>query len=716
MDNDLDIIVLKFADSKIPVFKESRNKDYIKYGDDNKYPEYLTYLFNKSAKHNAILTGKANYIFGGGFENGDITVNRLGESLNDIARKAILDVEIYGGYRLEIIWNKAGKIGEIYHVDYTTLRLAKDGGFYYKENWDLLNRDEPEYINAFNPSEPVGSQVYAYNEYRPMTRYYPLPTYIGCNNYIETDIEISKFYLSSIRNGMAPSKMIQFFQGEPSEDKKRQIEKRFKDKFGGSENAGQFILVFGSDKNKSVQIDDLSGSEQDKMFQELNKTCQQEIFSGHLVTNGMLFGIETEGKLGASTELKTSYEIFVNTYAKPKAEVFSKEISYLLSFSNYPGEYKINQTDPIGIQLTDALIEKSISPDEVREILGLPVGDKQISSDGERLLKAMNTLSPLVANKVLESLTKNQILGMVGIAPTPEGDVVPTADGTPVEPTTQKAPENLSNENIKNLTAKQHQQVLRIIREYSKGKLTELAAKTLLRTGYGLSEEDINNLLGIEPQAPNSLQMASEDVDSIIGVFDSFGDDLNDYEILKSKKVCCSVEDLEVEENIFKESFKTLDVTYSESQILDLLKKDPKITPEVIARIIGQTVVYVQSKLDSLKERGIIEATTITIGTDTITEWTTKEVLAPPVKIGGNPPAKISIRYSYEGPKDSRNRPFCAKLLSLHRLYSRADIETISARLGYSVFDRGGGWWTKPNGEHSPSCRHHWKSNIVVKK
>ena len=244
MNSTPEILVLKFADSKIPVFKETRNRDYIKYGEDNQYPEYLTYLFNKSAKHNAIITGKRNYIFGNGFKNGDIKINRIGESINDISKKAILDIEIYGGFRLEIIWNRSGKIGEIYHVDYSTVRVAKDDGYYFKECWDINNRDEEVFIPSFNPFKRSGNQIYGYNEYRPNTRFYPLPAYIGCNNFIETDIEISKYYLSAIRNGMAPSKMIQFYQGEPSEDKKRDIERRFKDKFAGSENAGRFILIF----------------------------------------------------------------------------------------------------------------------------------------------------------------------------------------------------------------------------------------------------------------------------------------------------------------------------------------------------------------------------------------------------------------------------------------------------------------------------------------
>jgi len=77
---------------------------------------------------------------------------------------------------------------------------------------------------------------------------------------------------------------------------------------------------------------------------------------------------------------------------------------------------------------------------------------------------------------------------------------------------------------------------------------------------------------------------------------------------------------------------------------------------------------------------------------------------------------EILLRYSYEWnedvPLNERNsqdhpsRPFCAKLLELDRLYSRSDIETISERLGYSVWDRRGG----------DNCRHNWVANTVVRK
>jgi DNA-binding MarR family transcriptional regulator len=662
-----EFIVLKFADSKIPVFKESRNKDYIKYGIDNAYPDYLTYLFNKSAKHGAIVAGKAFYIFGEGYANGDIIVNRLGKTLNDISKKAILDIEIYGGFRLEIIWNAAGKVKEVYHVDYTTIRVGKNGGYYFKECWDINNHDDEVFIPAFNPSNPFGSQIYAYNEYRPKTRYYPLPEYVGSNNFIETDIEISKYYLSAIRNGMTPSKMIQFFTGEPTEDKKREVEHRMEKKFAGAENAGKFLLVFNSaNAANPVKVDDLSATDLDKHMIELNKTCQQEIFSGHRVTSPMLFGIKTEGQLGGNTELRAAYELFQSTYSKPKASAFDKEINYLLSYSTQANKYELRPTDPIGIQFDVKDVISSIPLPFIFEKLGIP-----------------KELWPATAQPA---------------APALDSDI-------PV------------NENMKNLSGRQMQHVKRVIKQYSKGEITEAAAKAMLRTGLGLTEKDINDILGIKSAAMSAI----EDEEAIADIFDEYGDNREDFEIIKSKKVCFGSDiEAEADEEVYiQEAFKTFEVTRTEQEILNLIKKDPKITPEVIADAINQTKKYVQSKLDSLVKRGYLETLTETIGEDEVISRTIPESveLTPPPDLIANPPVQVMVKYSYEvkpgiGPAIiATTRPFCRKMIHLNRLYSRAEIEAISLRLGYSVWDRKGGWWGK-----KPECRHRWVSNVVVKK
>lgn len=669
MDNvkQPEIVVLKFADSKVPEFKEVRSKDWIPYGKDNDYGDYLTYLYNKSAKHNAIINGKCNYILGSGFvrrSGGEATfkVNRTGETFNELAQKLVKDVEIYGGFKLVVIRDTIGRVSELWHYEFFKILPGKDGGFYYKPDWKD-NRAQAECYPEFDVNSRDSISIYSYNEYRPGNGVYPLPGYIGCNNYIETDIEISKFHLSAIRNGMMPSKMIQFFNGEPNPEAKRDIEKSLIKKYEGSENAGKFILVFNPSKDKSVEVTDLSASELDKQFDLLGKACQQEIFTGHQVVSPMLFGIKTEGQLGGTTELKAAYEIFTNTYAKPKQAPLEKFANLFGELMGQGNDWYIEQLDPIGLQL-NVVDFKDIIP-------------KEFFYDKLNIPQEYRT-PPVAQAPALQ----------------PNG-----------EPTEQL--ESTVNDAVKNLTAKQHQQLLRIIRQFGKGQLTKQAAAVLLKTGLGLSDTDIDSLLG------ENQEFSAVD-DLTINVFAEFGSDKDEYEIISSKKVKFESDEEACEDEVKTFSLMFAEVEVDEKRIIDLIRKDKRITPEVLSEALGQPIESIIKKLAELTERGILESKTVTDGADEIIERSLK---TKDITVDGDPPrTEITIKYSYEGPKDSKNRAFCAKLLKLNKVYSRYEIEQISQRLGYSVFDRRGGFWTQPDGSVKPHCRHSWKSNIVVKK
>jgi len=116
MDITDKVISIKFADNRIPDFKEIKGTDYIKFGDDDRFPDHTLMLYNKSAKHNAIIIGKANYIIGNGLqtENEQAAewakkVNRYNETLQEVGQKFILDCEIFGGFYVEELWDNAGR-------------------------------------------------------------------------------------------------------------------------------------------------------------------------------------------------------------------------------------------------------------------------------------------------------------------------------------------------------------------------------------------------------------------------------------------------------------------------------------------------------------------------------------------------------------------------------------------------------------------------------
>jgi len=640
---------IKFADVKVPVMKEVPNKGWVLFGEDNKFPNMLLNMFNKSSKHNGIVLGKVNYITGKGFDH--VLQANAYENCNEILKKACLDIEVFGGCYLEIQYNAAGTIGAFYHIPYHKVRSSKDNTQFYVKDWDSYKKnDEPKVFAAYNPKLDVKllrnqTQILYYKEYRPGVETYSYPGYMGALNAIQTDIEISKYHLSTITNGMFASKMISFFEGIPTEEEKREIEKGFKSKFTGSENAGNIVLNFGKDPAKRPQLDDLSSTELDKHFDILSKSVQTEIFCGHQVVSPMLFGIRVEGQLGGRSEIREAYEIMKSTYVNDKQQALE------LLFKEITGQdHKIIPVEPIGFEFSEQTLLQIAPKKWLLEKIGID-----------------SSLYPEIAQ--------------------PDG-VAPQSQPMAV------------NENLKNLSGRQWQSLTRIIRKFEKGEISQDQAKLLLKSSLGLNDDEVNTMLAID----NGMEFSSHENDELLlAEFSKCGEPKNEYLIIKQSKF------------VFAKDQQFADVTQIETNVLDLLRKDKKITPEVIAETLDLEVDSVKEILKRLSSEGRISIKTTKVGQDNVIERTLTEPLK--TQTDKKPETlNFKILYSYEGPKDDRNRDFCARLLEMDKLWSRSEIETMSRRMGYSVWDRRGGWWTMPDGDRSKSCRHDWVSNIVMKK
>ena len=647
------ISFIKFADVKLPMMVELPGKGYVQFGEDNLYPNQLLEKLNKSSKHNGIVLGKVNYIIGNGISYKDESAKELvpnkNETINDLLKKFSTDIEIFGGVYIELHYNALGNVGAVYHIPYHKVRTNKDNTQYFIKDWTQSTRTQPEIVAAYNPAVKEGKQILFYKEYRPGLETYSYPNYIGALNWIEVDIELSKYHLSTIKNGMFSSKLINFNEGKPSPEEQQVVETKFKKKFTGSENAGGIVLSFSDDPAKAPTVLDLSNTDLDKHFDILNKTTEQQIFAGHQITSPILFGIKTEGQLGGRSEMRDAYEIFKNTYVNDKQRSLETLFTEISTLFGVEGEMVIAPIEPIAFEFSEATIKEFAPKAWILEKLGI-------------------------------DLTKYPEAAQPEVQPT----------GQPAQPLAQV------NENLKNLTGRQWQGVNRIIRNFEKGRINKEQAKLLLKSSLGLSEEEINVMLSID----NDMEFSAQDNEELLlAEFAAHGDSKDNYNVITSRNRFNFQEEL----------------TQAEVNILDLIKKDKRITPEVIGRALKMPVDEVTDIIANLLEGGLIIAAVKKIGVDEIIERTMPEPLSD---LTDKKPRTLEqkIMYSYEGPQDSRNRDFCRRLLGMNKFFSRSDIETMSARLGYSVWDRRGGWWTKPDGERSVSCRHRWVQNFVIRK
>jgi len=372
---------INFHDNKLPVFKENKAKGFVTFGADNLYPDFLVELFNKSPKHNAIVSAKASYIAGVGTDvfgqnTTDIAkaeaklknINAY-ETYEELKAKIAYDAELFNGFCVEVIWNKAKTApSEYYHIPFKDVRKGLEGEYIYCEDWTDAKAPRISY-QPYNPITRESKQLYYCQFYRPGEGTYPLPDYVGALKYIEVDTEISNYYLNSIKNGFTAQTHIQLFKGIPTPEEARATARRFKENYQGTDNAGGLIIQYNDPTEKESVISNLQPSDFDKQFDLLNKTVQQEIFVAHKVNSPMLFGVRVEGQLGGRTELIEAYEMFHHAYIEPRQQKIDDVFSYLLEPIASVRLETINKP-PIGLDYQALFTAGIIDRNETRKELG----------------------------------------------------------------------------------------------------------------------------------------------------------------------------------------------------------------------------------------------------------------------------------------------------------------------------------------------------------
>lgn len=372
---------INFHDNKLPAFKENKAKGIYTFGEDNLYPEFLIEMYNKSPKHNAIVSAKASYLAGVGTSiKGQDTaiiakaqqkveaINAY-ESLDELKAKIADDLELFNGFALEVIWSRdKQKISEIYHLPFQKIRKTLDDKFAFCEDWSDRKCEIIEY-NPFNPITRESKQLYYCQLYRAGQGIYPLPDYVGGLKYIEIDTEVSNWHLNSIKNGFSAQTLIQMFKGYPTPEEARKTERALKKNYTGTDNAGGLIIQYNDPNEKESIINNLQPSDFDKQFDILNKTVQQEIFVSHKVNSPMLFGVRVEGQLGGRSELIEAYEMFQSAYVEPRQKKLDDALTYLFEYIA-PVRLRTENKPPLGINYQELFTAGIIDRDEVRKELG----------------------------------------------------------------------------------------------------------------------------------------------------------------------------------------------------------------------------------------------------------------------------------------------------------------------------------------------------------
>ena len=380
------IRIVNLASHTTPAVVEDNRKEWVAYGEDNNYFQFLIDRYNGSATNNAIINGMTELIYGKGLYATDASRKpdeyAMMKSLfsRQCMRKITFDLKAMGQAAMQVIYNKdKTKIVQVEHMPIETLRMEKmndDGevtGYYYSKDWTKIRKKgfEPIRIPAFGYGEKgEGLEIYCIKPYRSGFYYYSPVDYQGGLPYAELEEEVANYHINNIKNGLSPSMLINFNNGVPTEEERELIERRIIQKFSGSSNSGKFILAFNDNKEMAASIEPVQLSDASEQYQFLADESMRKLMVAHRVTSPMLMGIKDNTGLGNNAdELKTASLLFHNTVVRPIQELILDACDDILAVNEVSLNLYFKTLQPLELQADMA--------EEVKEELSSDCGCKE---------------------------------------------------------------------------------------------------------------------------------------------------------------------------------------------------------------------------------------------------------------------------------------------------------------------------------------------------
>jgi len=356
------INLVQMASYTTPKIEENPAREWVEYGRDNNYYQFLIDRFNGSAVNNAIITGIGEMIYGQGLDATDADKRPLDYAKmklifrDEDIRKVSLDLKLLGQSAFNVVWNKGKtEIKKAKHIPIQNLRPEKavDGkiqAYYYSDDWSQFRKDKfkPIRIDAFDGKRKSSdSQIMVIHPYSPGFFYFSPVDYQGSLQWSEIDEEIGNYHLTNIQQGFAPSMMVNFNNGTPTKEEQDAIERKITQKFT-STSGKKFVLSFNDNQQQATTIDQIPISEAAEQYKFLSEECTKKILVGHRVTSPMLFGIKDKTGLGNNAEeIKVASQLFDNTVIKPKQNIILDAIDEVLAVNGIHLDVYFKTLQPI---------------------------------------------------------------------------------------------------------------------------------------------------------------------------------------------------------------------------------------------------------------------------------------------------------------------------------------------------------------------------------
>jgi len=421
--------VIELSAYTSPIVTEDKRNEWVNYGEDNNYFQFLIDRYSNSATHSAVVNNISRLIYGKGLSALDASKkpNDYAQMLtlftaNDL-RRVIQDLYLLGQGAFQVHYDKGHKnVIKVYHIPVQLLRPEKcdeDGnivGYYYSDNWEDPKKFVPKRFDAFGEGKSE-IEILMIQPYSVGAKYFSRVDYQGALEYTVLEEKISEYLINEVSNGFSPTTIVNFNNSTPTDEQKDEIARSVISKLTGS-TGKKIVVSFNEDEAKKTTIDSVPLNDAPEHYQYLSDECRSKILTGHCVTSPLIFGIATTTGFSANAdELKNSVILFDNMVIRPKQEILLEALDSILAFNGISLKLFFKTLQPLefvdlsnaqsteqvkeetGVEMSAEKSELEILLDEFGEVLDdnyVLIDEREVDHDNEDILN--NHLQELESN------------------------------------------------------------------------------------------------------------------------------------------------------------------------------------------------------------------------------------------------------------------------------------------------------------------------------
>jgi hypothetical protein len=385
----MNIDVINLAQYEAPQIVESKQKEWVTFGDNNSYFQFLIDRYRKSATNMSIINNVTRLMYGKGL--GVIDASRKPSEYAQVMaifnknclRKLCFDLKTLGQCVIQVHYSDDHKkILKAFHMDMNLVAMEKCdeygqiNGYYYSDNWEDIKKFPPKRYSAFGSSKDK-IEILCIKPYSVGMKYFSTPDYVAGTAYALLEEEVSDYLINTVQKRFSGTKVVNFNNGVPDIEVQNLLQSQVKSKLTGSKGES-VIVAFNNNKETATTIDDIPLNDAPEHYQFLATECEKKIMVSHSITSGLLLGLGSANGFGSNAdELKNAFVLFDNMVIRPLQQLLLDGLEQILNYNGNTAKLFFRTLQPL--EFTD--LENVTTNEEKQEETGTELSAQENEDD-----------------------------------------------------------------------------------------------------------------------------------------------------------------------------------------------------------------------------------------------------------------------------------------------------------------------------------------------